>query len=653
MSILKPYLPHMPGEPAGAFASRLAAFHIGDVRSTFLADVGLDRQKITDGDEDAIAALAEVAGVPLAHLANATVRRTSKRGFRLGEETFPRNLLRRSHVHVCPTCLRQDHAGSDRRPEVVCYQRVSWEFAPIMTCPVHHVALVKIAHAALPSEVGDFASAVREAWPDIVQLGDSALRRPPSPLESYVGRRIDDVVVNGGTGGVVEEPIVANDMKEGGLPWLARWGLYALTKACEMIGAVMLYGTRPNLKTLTNENWRAAGAVGFPLVAAGADAIHDWLGQVHKAAVVDDGHSGPQHVFGRLYQYLAFGDDAREAHILRGILREYVISNFPIGPGEIVLGKPVDHRRLHSVHTLHRQTELHPKRLRKLLVDQGLVDVDDARSDNLLVFPAKAAEPLTTKIVNALSLKQVETYLNCPRVHTKLLETHGFISPVVNAEHRGRLAKHAFDTASLDDFLERLLKNATPVREVEDHFHTIPKAAKRACCSGMEIVRLVLDGRLNNLGRDPEVQGYLSLLVDVDELRPLVQLKSEPEGVSLRDAERRIGTSTAVIEALIRSEESADPILESQTVINPVNRCPQIVIPFLALEDFDEVYVGLIRLAKEIGVHHVPLRRNLDDAGVEPAFDPDKVGARFYRRADIARVSDLDRRAQAPQGPPG
>lgn len=167
----------------------------------------------------------------------------------------------------------------------------------------------------------------------------------------------------------------------------------------------------------------------------------------------------------------------------------------------------------------------------------------------------------------------------------------------------------------------------------EGHFAAIPGAAKRACCSAMEIVRLVLDGTLQNLGRDPAVEGYLSLLVDVEELRGHVRLEVAPVGVPLRQAERRLRTSTAVIDALIAPGPNGEPpILPSERVINPVNRCPQVVIPFAALEAFDREYIGLMPLAKDTGIHHVQLRKRLDEAGVAPAFEPGRVGARSYLR---------------------
>jgi hypothetical protein len=39
-------------------------------------------------------------------------------------------------------------------------------------------------------------------------------------------------------------------------------------------------------------------------------------------------------------------------------------TSFPVGPGDVLFGKPVEGRTLHSVRTLSVETGLHPKRLR-------------------------------------------------------------------------------------------------------------------------------------------------------------------------------------------------------------------------------------------------------------------------------------------------
>jgi hypothetical protein len=47
--------------------------------------------------------------------------------------------------------------------------------------------------------------------------------------------------------------------------------------------------------------------------------------------------------------------------------------------------------------------------------------------------------------------------------------------------------------------------------------------------------------------------------------------------------------------------------------------------------------VSLHILAIERNQHHLEVKRDLDAAGIAPAFDPEAVHARFYRRGDCAK----------------
>ena len=47
----------------------------------------------------------------------------------------------------------------------------------------------------------------------------------------------------------------------------------------------------------------------------------------------------------------------------------------------------------------------------------------------------------------------------------------------------------------------------------------------------------------------------------------------------------------------------------------------------------------LFALAKQQGRHFRKVKQELDAAGIRPALDPEKVGATFYRRADLQQPS--------------
>lgn len=613
---------HVVGdEPLASLVSRLAARNAGGYPAHLADLLGLQWQDVIDGTDHARAVFARCLEFEPELVGAAGPRRVQGNSFIVGSEPVPRLFLRRARIFACPTCLQEDHAKHAGRPEVVCTQRAEWQISHIRTCRIHESSLVQIGNAVTPDRLGDFARAIRYAWPHMDAYAARAIARAPSPLETYIANRIAG---------------------RSGPAWLDANTLYGAARACEMLGAAAIHGAHVLTDGLDEDGWYSAGAVGFEIASDGETRIRALLAELREDCPSDAGQIGLRAIFGTLHEWLAHGDDIGEAGPLRDVLRRFVLDTMPVGPGDVVLGEPVVRRTMHSIYSLHKKTGLHWKRLRKLLEDADLVAGEDNRSDHLVVFPAEAGEAAARRVAGGLSLKQVEAYMNCPRPHPKLLEESGFIRPVIDAEHRGRLAKHAFAPAELDDFLGRLLAGTVPMANPEPHFGSIPEAMKRACCSAMEIVRLVLHGKLQNLGGDPEVEGYLSLLVDVEELKTHVRLEADPSSIPLRQAERRLRTSTAVIKALISPGPNQEPpILEPQTVVNPVNRCPQVVIPFAAIEAFERDYIGLMQLAKETGVHHVQLRKLLDGAGIEPAFDPDRVAARYYRREKVAAVLPL------------
>ena len=144
-----------------------------------------------------------------------------------------------------------------------------------------------------------------------------------------------------------------------------------------------------------------------------------------------------------------------------------------------------------------------------------------------------------------------------------------------------------------------------------------------------EIVRLVLDGKLQRKWRLAGARGYMTLLLDLEEVRTLVRGPNHGgyTTVALSD---RLRVADRVSAALIKHGH-----LKSVTVINPVNRCPTVVVPAAEVERFEREFVSLFAIARQQRRHFMAVKKELQHAGVEPVFNPKKIGATFYRRADL------------------
>ncbi|NIX77344.1 hypothetical protein [Microvirga terricola] len=139
-------------------------------------------------------------------------------------------------------------------------------------------------------------------------------------------------------------------------------------------------------------------------------------------------------------------------------------------------------------------------------------------------------------------------------------------------------------------------------------------------------MRLILDRKLTRVRRRADVAGYLSVLVDSEEVKPFVQGQANGS-LSLPQAERRLQTSTRVLKALIGCGH-----LPSHIEINPVNRCPRQVVRQDDLDVFMSRYISLHVAAEERGIHFRKLKTMLTSARVVPAFATGEVHAAFYER---------------------
>ena len=123
----------------------------------------------------------------------------------------------------------------------------------------------------------------------------------------------------------------------------------------------------------------------------------------------------------------------------------------------------------------------------------------------------------------------------------------------------------------------------------------------------------------------------MSVLVDIEEVRAQVRGPDHGglTGIEIKD---KLSTTAKVAAALIKHGH-----LATITVVNPVNRCPTVVVPVEEVERFGRQYISLFALARQQGRHFRAVKKELDAAGIEPALDPKKVGATFYRRAALTK----------------
>ncbi|WP_294642433.1 TniQ family protein [uncultured Aureimonas sp.] len=590
------------------FASRLAHRCCRDDLRDFCGDFALDYQRIVDGDALAVDRLADLAGADAARLkAEAFVRTTVPHRYVHKDETLVRRNLARDRVRVCPACLAEDVTRHEVRLSARPWRRSEWIVLAVRTCPAHELALVDLGVDSLPARSHDTSRALAGALPHLDKLIASTTRRGPSPFETYVRGRLAG---------------------RSSSPWLDALPLHAALRLTGVVGAVDVHGPGVALTSLDADAYWESEAAGFAILDRGETGLRDLLERLQQKFVRGRTTWGPKAMYGRLYEWLAHESDDPAYEPMRSLMVTHAAETLPVGPDDEMFGRAFPTRRFHSIHSVSLESGLHPKRLRKLLRERGLIEADAGLSDDRVMIDAQVAEEFVSTIAGTMSLKQAAAYLGIPRPLDRELVAAGYIRPMIRGGGDA-LGSHAFRRTDLDAFSASLRERADRGIVPDTRMATIPKAARIACCDSIRILRLLLDGRLERVAAGDDERGFLSVLVDVDEIRPHV-VRPDHGGMTLREVERELVTSTKVVANLIDLG-----LMAASTVPNPVTNAPQRVVTRDELARFRREYVLLHGLAASRGVHSLRVKKELAAAGVEPVVERSVLDATLYRRSDI------------------
>lgn len=589
------------GELPSSFASRIGHL-LGRSARDFCLDVGLKFQAIVDGQPGAINALAVVGRGDPDALTRFACQRINARSFTIRGHSLDGSALYRSRVRVCCACIAAD-MNNGAGPECVrAFQRAIWLVRDIQTCPLHQQALMTVTQGNGTAALHDFAAVV----PDLVRNPGQPRSRVPTSFETYVISRFHDT-----------SPPVGN--------WLDQFTIQGVGKICLVFGAMEAFGAKVNLTSISDGDRLDCQQKGFQIASKGEAEIRQLLNDLHKRRSVNQRSVGPMSHFSLLYAWLAHETKSPQYQPLRRIVAEYCFDNFP-GRSQF-LGFEQSSPKVHSIHSAALEYGVSPHMLHSLLVLSGVAHpkTKEMSFDHVL-FDAALAHPIIERYQNSLPTTKATEYLNIQRPLSDELLGGKYLPQLVRAQP-GWPIYPVFERSMLDQFLQKLRVDALPLNESNTGMFSIVEASKRACCKAMEIIDLLISRQLQTVRISDNDQGIQALRVDLGEVRSHVRL-TDHGGLSLREVEDELGTSTAVVKALITLG-----ILQSRTAINPVNRCPQTVVDRESLADFRSEYISLVCLAEEREIPFRRLKKRLSD--VPTAFDRNLIGATFFRRSSL------------------
>jgi hypothetical protein len=100
--------------------------------------------------------------------------------------------------------------------------------------------------------------------------------------------------------------------------------------------------------------------------------------------------------------------------------------------------------------------------------------------------------------------------------------------------------------------------------------------------------------------------------------------------LTLHQVEKLLPGKFSVVQALVKSGH-----LKTVQVTNPVNRATQTAVSPKEVERFRNQYISLGELARSRGTAAWALKAKIETGLIEPAFNGDRIGVQYFRRADM------------------
>lgn len=614
MNSLSRRTPFHEDETTISFASNLAAVNGAPTMHDFFRHMEITKKPGTrDGTSSPLlpaldlGRLATLGGINRVTLSAHSAEIASTQHVKIGRETLLRNTVSISRFRFCPACVMRDISSGVGPAYTRSFVRFWWLVGTIETCPIHHTRLVYSSRKFDRHLNGDFSFYLRNNMDEVIALQKDQKHLSPSTSDSYQLARLRG---------------------ERRYPFPDSLQFHVAVRLSEIIGNMQMVG----LDKFSNdpEDLRNARERGFEVSIGGVSEFNKFLSGFLSNYWDSRKPSGGGRIYGTLYRWLAHHPNDDFA-ILRNLLREHAIQNLPLGPGDDFFGE-ITERRLHSVHSAAKQCQMHPKRLRKLLIAKGVVHPHQIdRSDDRVVFNASSVEAFLTEISDNLSPTVAAKCLGVSPLVLKQITAAGHIRMFPGAGSDGHI-RPRYSRIEVETFRKRVVQFAKPAGPPSARMISIPRAVSSSHCTWKEVIQLILDNGLEYLAQSGPAQTLSALRVDIEEIRRKVALP-EHGGMSLREVEQRLGTTSPTIRALVDGGH-----LPARIERNPVTRCNQRVVSPSDLSDFAKRYVSLHGLALKSNVHIARMRERLQSAGIEPAFELGTGAARFYDRDRIRAV---------------
>jgi len=521
-------IPLMPHETATSFASRLARRNGVPRLITFCSDVGINYFALANGDAVEVKRLADLGGVDLEALAQWTPCLLDAGWFRLNRERIKFTAFSRTSMRLCPLCI------SDQ-PSENGGQLGPWQLTSIRVCERHACLLVPVPKHGNGNDTFDvmaFRSTLRKVDHEPANPAHMGLQR-------YLLRRLE------------------TDAQE---TWLDRLPFHVASQTCEGLGLLITKGPKANREKTIAAEWLEAGAAGFEILSGGPSALRAALQQVQNAQPIDSTLYRTR--FRVFFEWLRYRDDDRDFDVIRNIVREYILDNFPIATGDMVLGQPCPEQRVHSLATARSAYGISAWKLGRRLAALGLVHSSGNSRAFVLdrYIPADGIRHVATEVSGLLNATQAGRHLGIDRALVSRLTQRGLIKKFYTDHNSSPL----YHPDELDAFAIRI-RGLVTLREAEGNAVDLSTAAHQLTLPVDRILELILEQKITLYAGSAQSVFIRDLRVKLGELRHA--MTQDPIGtMNPKTAAKTLGVSMRTVRGLLDGKHlNARIVKESKT----------------------------------------------------------------------------------------
>jgi hypothetical protein len=284
--------------------------------------------------------------------------------------------------------------------------------------------------------------------------------------------------------------------------WLGGNSLYASVIFCRFLGAELnkiMPATHPH-------------QLGFAATQGGVQSLRQAF------QLLTDRQAGkmgePSKAFGRLYRVLNSDlIDETALDPFSDIFRDFIVDTWPFPAGEVILGKPLPQRHLHSVYSACQETGLDRKTLTRVLTHIGALQDQDDRSDNRKVFDARSHADLLDELRSLVPFKDLQDAMGISKRALGNLIDDGLIRPHI--EIPGVLCR--WSKADGIRLVSDLADRAAPISVDAEGWETISDARKRRQVKFGKLIEAVQSGELS-LGSREGFNGFDAFCLKIEEV---------------------------------------------------------------------------------------------------------------------------------------